>query len=118
LPSASPKQSVNTCQEFSQRKRLRKVVVGSQLEPDDSVDDLTARREHEYRQHLVLAAQIAQDVQARAAREHDVENEYVRAKGGYGCQRIVTAANDLNIVAFIAEIVGKPTSQSWIILDQ
>ncbi len=62
-------------------ERLRQVVVGADLEPDDLVDVLVARGEHQDRHVRVLAQPLA-DLDPVDVGEHQVEHDQRRRRGG------------------------------------
>jgi hypothetical protein len=55
-------------------ERLRQVVVGPQLEADDSIHVLTARGEHQDRK-CALAAKPAENIETGDHGEHHIEHE-------------------------------------------
>ena len=64
-------------QQLRHLERLGDVVVGAELEADDLVDHLAARGEHDHRRLDAALAQLAADVEAAHARQHQVEQQQV-----------------------------------------
>ena len=69
----APQLGLDARQQLDHLERLRDVVVGAELQADDLVDDLPARGEHDDRRLDAAFAQLAHDVEAAEARQHDVE---------------------------------------------
>ena len=73
--------------ELGQLERLRDVVVGAELEPDDHVVLLAARGQHEIGT-VALAPDLPADLEAVERRQHHVEHDEVeRAPAGSGRAR-------------------------------
>ena len=53
---AAPQQRLDAGEQFRHLERLDEVVVGAKLQPDDAIDDLSARGQHQDRRlHPALA---------------------------------------------------------------
>ena len=72
----APQHGADPRDELGQLERLRHVVVRAELEPDDDVDGVRARREEDDR-HLALAPDRAADLEPVELGEHDVEDDEV-----------------------------------------
>ena len=72
-------EGAETREEFVEGERLGEVVVGAGVEAADAVLDLVAGGEQEDRRHHPGAAQLADDLEAAEAREHDIEHQGVEA---------------------------------------
>ena len=59
--------------EFARIEGFRKVVVRPNLKPDDTVNVVTARCQHQDR-HMRLGAELPQDFEAVEARQHHIED--------------------------------------------
>src|SRR5258706_9910879 len=66
--------------QLARRAGLRHIVVGAELEPDDAVDVVAARGEHDYR-HAARLADLAQRLDAVDLRHHHVEYDNLVAAG-------------------------------------
>ena len=72
----SAQNRLDAADELARRERLGHVVVGAELEAQDAVDLVAARRQHDDRDAGVRA-QVAGDVEAGLAGQHDVEDDQV-----------------------------------------
>jgi len=77
--SAATEHGVDARDELFRIKRLDDVIVGPQLQPDDPVGDLVARRQHDdgHIRRRRISAQFAAYLPARNVREHQVEDDQV-----------------------------------------
>src|SRR6478609_4104323 len=89
--------------ELARREGLRQVVVGADLETDDTVRLLVTRREHEDR-HLRLRANLATDVEAVLPRQADVEQDHPYRVTIELRQRILTRPDPDHAVAVAREV--------------
>src|SRR5512141_1753008 len=71
LRRRAPEDRLDPSDELARVERLRHVVVGSHLEPDDLVDVLVAGRQHQDR-HLRLLADPSADLDSVDVRQHQV----------------------------------------------
>ena len=69
---------VDACDELARIERLRQVVVGAHLEPDDAVDFLALRGEHDDRHRFARAAEASAYREAVLAGQHQVEHDQMR----------------------------------------
>src|SRR5205085_12354966 len=93
------------------------VIVGAQLEPDDTVDILASRREHDHRNFAALP-QPAKNLETVYARQHDVEHYQVdRGLGGVlqSAPAFVLAANGESLAL---QKFAEETAQLRVIVDQ
>ena len=99
---------------------LRQVVVGAELEADDAVHRLAARRQHEQRQvpRARLAAQLAAEVEAVAVGQHQVEDQRVEARRGEAAARLREAAGRLDLEAGAAEVLDQHRGQAGVVVDK
>ncbi len=82
--------------ELARRERLGHVVVGADLQPDDAVDLIGPRGQHQDRQLAPLAPQRAHDLEAVDHRQAEVEDQQVgpgarRAQRGRPVRRLLAA---------------------------
>ena len=63
--------------ELGQRERLHHVVVGSAVEPGDTVFDRILRRQNQDGKRRLSGPDVTEDLKPRAARQHQVENHCV-----------------------------------------
>jgi hypothetical protein len=71
-----PQHALDAGQQLARIERFRDVVVGADLEADDSVDDITRRGDHDDAD-VVALAQVTRECQAVFARHADVEQDQV-----------------------------------------
>ena len=76
---AAPQHRLDARDELARIERLREVVVGADFEPDDAVDVVAFRGEHDDRHVFVAAAQPPADRKPVLARQHEVEDHQVVA---------------------------------------
>jgi len=84
--------------EFPDRERLGDVVVGADLEAQDLVALIVARREHDDR-HLAAASQAAADLDAVDPGQHHVEDDEVEALGCELVKRLAPVERRDHLVA-------------------
>ncbi len=71
-----PQDGLHAGGEFAGRERLRDVVVGAELEPDDAVVFVAARGQHDHR-HRALRPQSATDLEPVDLRKHQIKHDEV-----------------------------------------
>ena len=74
---AAPEQRAHARQQLGELERLGEVVVGAAVEAGDLVGHAGARRQQQDRHLPAARAQLAQDGEPVAPRQHDVEDEQV-----------------------------------------
>ena len=74
---APAEQRLDAREQFRHLERLDEVVVGAELQADDAIHDLAARRQHQDRRLDAALPQRPADVEAAAAWQHDVEQDDV-----------------------------------------
>src|SRR6185503_7548282 len=103
--------------ELADRKRLRDVVVGSELEPEHLVELVVARGEHDDR-HRAVRAKPAADLEAVDLREHDVEHDEVDRLLGEAPQGLVAVARLDDPVAVALERVREQRLDRILVVDE
>ena len=76
-PSGSPQQRLDARAQLLRAERLRDVVVGAHLEREHLLRFLRARGEHQDRRPETRLADVAADVEAVPAGQHDVEHDQI-----------------------------------------
>ena len=102
--------------QLARAEGLADVIVGAEVETDEAVDLLDARRHHHDR-HVAEAAELAADLEPVAAREHQVqENEIgrVRAHPGHDLESICDA---MRLEALGPEVIGLERGELGFVLD-
>src|SRR5581483_10816430 len=82
-------------EEFVQFKGFGKVVVSAGIEASDALVDFAAGGEEKDGSGVAAFAKLAQDAQAVATGEHDIENQTVVRRGGDGACDFVAMAADV-----------------------
>ena len=76
----APQHGADAGRELARRERLRHVVVGAELEPDDPVGLLASRGEHDHRE-LRAGADPPAQLEAVRSGQHQVEHDEVGPLG-------------------------------------
>lgn len=97
-------------------ERLGHVVVGSYFQADDLVDLAVLRRDHDHGD-IGLAAQLAADLRAGQARQHQVEQYEVGAVALELVKPVRAGGRDGDLEALLAEHVGQGVAEGFLILD-
>ncbi len=82
-----PQHRADARQELARIEGLGEIVVGAQLQPDDLVGVVAARRHHDHRRAPALA-DLAREREAVHAGQHQVDQEDVEARSAQGLQRL------------------------------
>ena len=102
--------------ELAEPERLRDVVVGTDLEPDDGVDLGVARGDHDDR-HLRTRPDLATHVDARHLREHHVEQHERRADGVELVERLDAVGRGLDEEALALQRDGQRVAIGLLVVD-
>ena len=96
-----PEERAHAAAELVDRKRLRDVVVGAELEPDHLVQLVVAGGEHDDR-HRAAGAEPLADLEPIHVRQHDVEDDEIRVLGRKAIESLLTVegGDDAETVAF------------------
>ena len=102
----APEQRAGAGHQLVRAEGLGDVVVRAELEPDDAIGFLRARREHDDGNgvRFRVGADRAADFEAVDLRQHQVEDEQVGWMGGDGRQRVAARRNHLRREACLAQI--------------
>ncbi len=96
---------------------LAQVVVGTEFQPDDAVDVVPARGEHQYRR-CVRRAEFAQHIEAADARQHHIQNhdlEFVDRKFG---QRVAAVMHAPDLEMLGAQVFAEHLAQLAVVVDE
>ena len=99
--------------ELAQAERLHDVVVRAELEPDDAVDLLALRRDHDDR-HVRARAQLAADREAVDVRQPEVEQHEV---DGGGVERRLAGRDARHLEALAREPLDERLGDRVFVLD-
>ena len=102
--------------ELARVERLRQVVVGADLEPDDLVDVLVARGQHQDRHVGALADPLA-DLDAVDVRQHQVEHDQRRRVRGGLAERVGAGRRRPHRVAGVPQVERDERGDRALVLD-
>jgi hypothetical protein len=111
-----PQYRLHPGNELARVERLRHVIVGADLEPDDLVDVLVACRQHQDRDVLALPDPPA-DVDAVHVGKHQVEHDQRRLFQLDLCERVSSRADGLDPVPGVLQVERDERSDRGLILD-
>ena len=98
-------------------KRLRQVIVGAHLQPDDSVDVFSARRQNQDR-HAARLPQAPQDLETIDAGQHYVEYDHVVFRFQGACQPLITFMAELDSESLALQEFFEQFAEFDIVIDQ
>jgi hypothetical protein len=104
-------------QQLGDGKRLGDVVVGAELEAQHLVGLGRARRQHHDRGRCRALAQLAADIEAVLARQHQVEDDEVGIERRCAHQSLLAVRCGLHLIAFELEIVTQAEQHLRLVLD-
>lgn len=103
-------------EEFARRECLREVIIGAHLKPDDAVRLLTTGREHENRDAAV-PSDLAKDLEAVEAGEHDVEENGQPVAGSCGLNAFPPIVHRVEIVSHRSQVIAQEPAKLAVILN-
>src|SRR5258708_18922233 len=103
--------------QLARRAGLRHIVVGAELEPDDAVDVVAARGEHDYR-HAARLADLAQRLDAVDLRHHHVEHHDLVAAGKRELCSGLAVVHGGDAEALTLEIFGQHARELHVVVRQ
>src|SRR6185437_13057419 len=104
--------------EFAGVERLRYVIVGADLQPDDTVDIVAERRHHDDRQIGRGGAQPHADRPPVLAGEHQVEQQQVDLFAAHRPVHLRPGGGDADAEAVLAQGVGQHVLNGGVIFDE
>jgi hypothetical protein len=78
-PLGAPEQSLDPKHHFTRREGLHDVIVGTGLQPDQTIFLFATCRQHDHAGMISAAPPATQQLQAGQAGQHDVEDDDIRA---------------------------------------
>ena len=99
-------------------ERLHEVVVGARVQALDAGADRVAGGQHEDRDRRALRPQAAGDVEARAVREADVEDDGVELGLGRELQPLGGGRRAVDDVAILGQEAGEEADEARVVLDE
>ncbi len=112
-----PQTHADTGDQLAQRKRLRDVVVGADLEPQDPVDLLAFGGQHDDGRLDPLLPELAADVEATHAGQHDVQQDQVRVLFDGEVDRRVAAAGRDDAVPLLLQVELQALRDVFFVFD-
>ena len=116
LRRCAAEHALDPCDELARIERLRHVVVGANLEPDDLVDVLVAGREHEDR-HVRVLADASAELDPVAVRQVEVENDQGGGLLRDLDERCLGGRRRAHAVASVLQIGGDERGDRRLVLD-
>jgi hypothetical protein len=116
--SGAPQQGFDASQELGHLERFGQIIVRAQLEPDDPIGDVAARREHEDRQIDATMPQFPADIESTPAGEHDIEDGQLEITAGRLNQSMLAVSAGLHRVAFPVQSLGEKKGEIAFVFDQ
>ena len=113
--SRAARHRVHPGQQFVQVERLDQVVVGTGLQAADAVADLVARGQHDHRPGQPARPPVAQQVQAVAVGQLQVQQRQCPGRGG---TRLGDAARPLHPVAGGHQMVDHRLAEVVVVFEQ
>ena len=115
-PTRAAQQRADAGEQLGEPERLGDVVVGAGVEPDDEVDLVGARGEHEDRGGQAVVADRTRDVEAVHVRQTEVEDDEVGRRGTV--DRTLTRALHAHVVTFTTEGASQRLGNRRVVLCQ
>src|SRR5687767_4229188 len=114
---AAPQQRRNPGAQLANAERLGHVVVGAGLEAQHLLGFLRARRQHQDRRAYPAAPQLAADLEAVFARQHDVQQDRVERLGARAPQGFDAVLNHRDLIPLKGQIVFERQRDGRFVFD-
>lgn len=101
---AAPQNCPDARLEFKNRERLGKVIVGTEFETEHAVQLGRFCRQHQDRNRDRLAAQVAAELQAVHAGQHQVEHDELINPVAGALEAIHAIVDDIDLVGIVAQM--------------
>jgi hypothetical protein len=115
-PRASQRR-LHAAAELAHRKGLGDVVVRAHLEPDDLVDLIALRGQHDDR-HLAARAHPPADLDPVQLGEHQVEHDEVEALFAESAQRLLAVVGRNHLISVSAQRIGEQCLHCPLVVDE
>ncbi len=112
----APQHGADARQQFTRVEGLGHVVVGAELEPDDAVDFLAARRQHDHRRSGGLVQPLA-DRQAVFPRHHVVENDQADVAAAQDLVHFASAGGGMHFKSVLRQELAGQFAQFEVVVD-
>src|SRR5690606_18490660 len=117
LARAATTEGAYTRGKFGKIERLGDVVVGARIKTGHAVVQAVARRDNEHGDLVAVLAQLAQYVQAAAARQVQVEQQQVVRLPRERARGLVSVGQPVDRVALVGEELLQRMAQGGVIFD-
>ena len=114
---AAPQQRADPRQHLLERERLDQIVVGAAVEAGHAILERVARRQHQHRRLVAALAQRSENLQAVAARQHEIEQDDVERLGVQPEERAFAGVLDRDVVAFAVQPFPQGVGDLLFVLD-
>ena len=98
-------------------ERLAEIVVGAELQSDDAIDVVAARRQHQDGR-VVRGAELAQHVEAADARQHHVQNQDLEVVQLELVERVAAVVHALHLEVLGLQIFGEHLAELAVVVHQ
>ena len=98
-------------------KGFTDVIVRTNLQPQHAVDLLRPGRQKYDWAGIAACPQLSADVDARDARQHDIEHNQVRRQREHPLEYLVAASNGIDFETLCAKIHDEPFADLRLVLD-
>jgi hypothetical protein len=112
-----PQHGAHPCCELGDAERLDDVVVGTELEADNTIRLEPARGEHDHR-HRRRPSELATDVAPVDVGKHQIEQDDVHLVAGCGVEPSATGRRMLDLEAFAFERPDERCRDRLLVFDQ
>jgi hypothetical protein len=117
IGGGAAEQGADAGAELTGTERLGHVIVGAEIEAHDFFGLLSFRGQHEDRGADLVAPQVAADLEAVLARQHDVEQDEVPAGLTSAAAGGVAVGCDFDVVSFVAQVQFEPERDVGLVFD-
>ena len=114
----APRDSVQPRRQFGEVERLDQIVVGPGIEPLYAVGQLIHRRQDDGRRDIPPAAQVAQEADAAAIGQHQVQQQKIIGSTADMVSRRIQPRDPVHRMALGRDMVAHGLAKNRIILDQ
>ncbi len=112
-----PEHGAHTGDQLARIERLAEIVVGADLETDDAVHVLFQRGEQDDRHVRPLRPQVPAHIEARAIRQHHVENDQVDLMGRELIAQLPAVRGKQHAEALALDVAGQELANFRIVVD-
>ena len=115
---AAAQHGLDAGDQFARVEGLADIVVGAHFQPDDAVDRLVSRGEHDDRQRLATPAQAPAGGQPVLARHHQVEHDEMRLEALEVGVELARVGQEQRVEAVPAKVGRQQLAQLGVVVDE